>query len=210
MVSSYDSLLTEALLDLASIEAQVIAFRDRPNLLTWYIADEPDGPPTPPDTTLKIRNLIRRLDPYHPISLALNCHDHYWTEYTAGTDIVLADVYPIAVNPIFSKRWSTPVTSTFGASGCDNCSGNLYDLTTRLDVWEERKRILGRKRDLVTWVVPQAFDDQGEEFWWRVPSGDEGAAQIILAWNHGVMGHCAWLASSATSDLLQVSLIMPG
>ncbi|KAI9637438.1 uncharacterized protein MKK02DRAFT_36418 [Dioszegia hungarica] len=194
--------MRHALLDLASIEEQVLAFRDRPNLLTWYIADEPDGPPTPLDAVIKARDLIHRLDPYHPISLVLNCNDHYWTAFTAGTDILLADVYSIAINPIYSKKWSTPVTPTFGASGCDGCQGNFYDLADRLDSWEEKKRVTGRKRDLVTWVVPQAFDDQGEEFWWRVPEGREEAVQVILAWNHGVMGHCAWLASSSTPDLL--------
>lgn len=171
----------------------------------WYIADEPDGPPTPLDSVARAAELIRSLDPYHPTAVVLNCRDHHWSAYTSGVDILLADVYSIALNPIWSKNWSTPITPTFGASGCDGCIGNFYDLTSRLDEWRERARVEGRRRKLVHWVVPQAFNDHGEEFWWRVPEGVEEAVQIILAWNHGAMGHCAWLASSATPDLLNVS-----
>lgn len=66
---------------------------------------------------------------------------------------------------------------------------------------------MGRSRTLPIWVVPQAFDDHGEVFWWRVPTGQEGAVQIVLAFDHGAMRHCAWLASSATPDLLNVRLL---
>lgn len=52
--TSLSMLTPPAMLDLDAIERQVLAFRDRPNLLTWYIADEPDGPPTPPDTSIRI------------------------------------------------------------------------------------------------------------------------------------------------------------
>lgn len=136
----------------------------------------------------------------------LNCFDYNFASYVKGTDILLVDVYHIAVNTGFSKRWSTPVTSTFGCSGCDGCIGAFTDLSDRIDTWSSRLEIMGKKRDIPIWVVPQAFDDHGDEFWWSRPEGKEVAVQTVLAVNHGVLGHCAWLASSAGPVILSVSL----
>ena len=67
-----------------------------------YIADEPDGngigldPLWIADTVAT----IRARDPYHPISLVLNCVEHpYRTvdDYAVYADIVLSDPYPIGL-----------------------------------------------------------------------------------------------------------------
>ncbi|RXK41135.1 hypothetical protein M231_01538 [Tremella mesenterica] len=194
--------MRHSLTDLGSVKDQVERFRSSPSLLVWYTSDEPDGPPTSLDSTVDARSLIRDLDPYHPTALVLNCADYYFASYVQGTDILMLDVYSIAMNPIWSKKWSTPVNSTFGASGCDNCQGNFHDLSRRIDEAKARLRVMRREREIPVWIVPQAFDDHGDEFWWRVPTGDEEVVQTILAVNHGVIGHCAWFASSATPDLL--------
>lgn len=47
--------------------------------------------------------------------------------------------------------------------------------------------------------------DNGDEFWWRVPTGDEGACNVMLGVNHGIMGSCAWNSAGTTPDLLNVS-----
>ncbi|ORY35572.1 hypothetical protein BCR39DRAFT_510866 [Naematelia encephala] len=188
--------------DLGLVRQQVEDHRHHPSLLIWYTTDEPDGPSLPLTSPSSARDLIRKLDPYHPVSLVLNCADYHFASYASGADILLADPYPVALNPIWSKKWSTPVDPEFGCSGCDGCKGNLYDISIRLDEWRERLRILKRDREVGIWIVPQAFDDNGDEFWYRVPSGDEGAAMIVLAFNHGAKGSCAWLASSSTPDLL--------
>ena len=192
------------------VEEQVTEFRGDPGILVWYTADEPDGPPTPLDSTVRARDLIRQLDPYHPTALVLNCDDYYFGPYSSGTDILLIDVYSVAMNPLWSKRWSTPVNSTFGASGCDNCQGSFYDLSRRLDSWNDRLRTMGRRREVPIWVVPQAFDDGQNEFWFRVPTGDEGALQTVLAINHGAIGHCAWHGNSATADLFGNATMLAG
>jgi hypothetical protein len=191
--------------DLSLVEDQVRKYRSKAAILVWYTADEPDGPGLPLDSAVKARDLIHRLDPYHPVALVQNCYDHHFQSYASGADILLTDVYSIALNPAYSKKWSTEVTETFGCSGCDGCRGDFYDLPRRIDAWKQRLRIMGNARTTPIWLVPQAFDDQGEEFWWRVPEGREAVVQIILGINHGVMGSCAWLASSATDDLLNVS-----
>jgi hypothetical protein len=54
-------------------------------------------------------------------------------------------------------------------------------------------------------MVPQAFDEGQQEFWYRVPTGDEEAVQTVIAFNHGAMGHCAWNSEYSTPDILSVS-----
>lgn len=204
--SSIDALLIRpGYQNLTLVGPQIEEFRSRKGLLVWYTGDEPDGPVTPLNSTVSARDLIRSLDPYHPITLVLNCADHYWTEYSSGADILMLDPYPIAVNTAFSKKWSTPVTYDFGVPGCDGCLGTMYDIPNRIDDYTNRARVMGRKREMPLWIVPQMFNDWGDEFWWRPPTGDEGAVQVVTAWNHGVKGHCAWIASSAGNDLLYVS-----
>ena len=186
------------------VQPQIEEFRNRKGLLVWYTADEPDGPITPINSTRETRQLINSLDPYHPVTLVLNCGDHYWNEYSSGADILLLDPYPVAVNPTFSKKWSTEVTYDYGCSGCDGCAGSLYDTSNRVDDYANRARIMGKQREMPLWIVPQMFDDHGDEFWWRIPNGAEAAVQVVLAWNHGVKGHCAWIYTSASNDILLV------
>ena len=71
----------------SAVTTQVNRIKHRPNLLVWYTADEPDGTSDPLDATLQASNLITSLDGgdgnggagYHPISLVLNCENHYFT-----------------------------------------------------------------------------------------------------------------------------------
>jgi len=192
--------------NLTLVKPQIEEFRSRKSLLVWYTGDEPDGPPTPLNTTKDTRDLIHSVDPYHPVALVLNCADYHWTEFSSGADILLADPYPIALNGAFSKRWSTPITYDYGVSGCDGCMGSFYDITNRIDDWKNRARLSDKARDMPLWIVPQMFSDHGDEFWWRAPEGDEGAVQVVLAWNHGVTGHCAWYFSTAGVDVLYVCI----
>ena len=62
-----------------SVTDQVNQIKSWPNLLLWYTADEPDGTSDPLSATVDTYNLINQLDPYHPVSLVLNCQDYYWT-----------------------------------------------------------------------------------------------------------------------------------
>ena len=188
--------------DLANVQRQIESFRDHPALLTWYISDEPDGPGIPPSAIRAAHDLAHHLDPYHPTSLVLNCRDYHFTSY-AVTDIVMLDVYHIALNAAWSKKYNTPITPHFGASGCDGCNGTFCDVVNRVEEARERLAAMGRARTSI-WLVPQGFDDHGEEFWWRVPMGSEVAAQVVLGVIHGITGVIGWLASSATDDIMNV------
>ena len=71
----------------SAVTTQVNRIKNRPNLLLWYTADEPDGASDPLNATLKASNLVTFLDGgdgnggagYHPISLVLNCEKYYFT-----------------------------------------------------------------------------------------------------------------------------------
>ncbi|KAL8949012.1 MAG: hypothetical protein Q9222_004852 [Ikaeria aurantiellina] len=64
-----------------------------------------DGHEDPPDAPSKAYNILKFLDPYHPVSLCLNCQNYYFESYSSGADIILADVYPIGTNTSFSNKY---------------------------------------------------------------------------------------------------------
>ncbi|KAL8679039.1 MAG: hypothetical protein Q9224_007067 [Gallowayella concinna] len=87
------------------VRYQVERYKSRKNMLLWYTADEPDGHEIPPSSTSRAYTHIKSLDPYHPISLCLNCQNYHFQAYTAGTDIIMTDTYPIGVNTSFSNKY---------------------------------------------------------------------------------------------------------
>lgn len=122
------------------------------------MADEPDGKEAAANATGLACERINQLDGYHPTSLALNCENYYFSEYTAGADIVMVDPYPIALNGGWSKRYGNAVDEDFGCSGCDNCKGTFYDIRHRVQSAKERLRLTGRGRTSPVWIVPQLFN----------------------------------------------------
>ncbi|MBP6977971.1 MAG: FN3 associated domain-containing protein [Bacteroidales bacterium] len=78
---------------------EVLAFRDHPALLAWYIADEPDGQDVPPENLADTYRTIRELDPYHPITIVLMTPSKAM-EYKDVCDIVMADPYPVPNSPV--------------------------------------------------------------------------------------------------------------
>ncbi len=188
-----------------SVTEQVQMIQSYKNLLLWYTGDEPDGTSDPLNATKIAYDLIYSLDGYHPVSLVLNCQDYYFTDYIQGADIVMEDVYPVDVNATFSLEWDTPCTPELGDCGCDNCKGDLGDISTRLDQFKQRLEILGDTRNKHVWGVPQAFG--GEEYvhplfskyavvltyrfkryWPRPPTGQEFVVEAVLSINHGALG----------------------
>ncbi|QRV88888.1 hypothetical protein RhiJN_16906 [Ceratobasidium sp. AG-Ba] len=176
--------------NLTAVRAQVEAVKKRKNLLAWYTADEPDGWGDALDAPQKAADLINQLDGYHPVAVVLNCDDYYFTEYTAHHQIVLQDTYPIAINATWSKVWNTPCTPEIGDCGCDNCEGQLEDISERTDTYRNRLTWEGRGRETAVWAVPQAFGP--ESYWSRRPSAQEIVLQSLLAINHGSLGVMPW------------------
>ncbi|KAL8659117.1 MAG: hypothetical protein Q9202_007270 [Teloschistes flavicans] len=188
------------------VRTQVERYKRRKNMLLWYTSDEPDGHEDPPSAPSKAYAFIKSLDPYHPISLCLNCENYYFESYSSGADIVLADVYPIGTN-----HDSTPCNETYGDCGCDNCRPNinnpLLNIPARLDAWSYFLSLLPYSPQTnepykTFWAVPQAFPAQ--DFWLRAPTGDEVIAMTLLAINHGARGIVGWLFPT-TSEIQAIT-----
>ena len=85
--------------DYRAIAALVKRYRRHPALLAWYLVDEPDETKMAPASALAIYELIRELDPYHPVYL-VNNRPHTYAAYSDASDILAIDVYPIPNYPI--------------------------------------------------------------------------------------------------------------
>jgi hypothetical protein len=109
------------------LRAEIKAFRDHPALLSWYIADEPNGNKLKPDSLLEIYKLIRDLDPWHPVTVVFMAPFMSSRLYAEALDIVMADPYPVPDSPV----------------------SMVADITGKLTA-----EFAGRKP---VWIVPQAF-----------------------------------------------------
>jgi len=76
------------------IRKEVELFRDHPALLSWFIADKPDGRGVPADSLLELCNMVRELDPYHPVTLLLGSPRNAG-QYKDVTDIFMTAPFPI-------------------------------------------------------------------------------------------------------------------
>jgi hypothetical protein len=175
--------------NLTSVKEQIARYKNRKNLLTWYTGDEPDGNGDPLDATTLAYDSIKEVDPYHPVSLVLNCDNYHYKEYAAGADIIMTDPYPIGTNMTFSRRHNTFCSSDFGDCGCDNCEGDIQDISRRLDRYQMYQNVLGNS-EKIFWGVPQAFGNA--EYWSRTPTPSEEAVMAMLFINHGAKGIVAW------------------
>ncbi|KAG6112627.1 hypothetical protein E4U14_001984 [Claviceps sp. LM454 group G7] len=175
--------------NLTAVREQVSVIRDFEGLYSYWGADEPDGHQDPFNLLPEARDAIRQLDPYHPVSVTLNCQDFYFDEYTAGAEIIMEDAYPIGINSSFSK-WGTPCNATYGDCGCDNCQGNVQDVSSRLDTLARYETWLG------LWPKTKAHNPQtfhGEGYWSRDPTDEEVVAMNALAFHHGAKLIAGWV-----------------
>ncbi|KAH9886700.1 hypothetical protein C8Q73DRAFT_714979 [Cubamyces lactineus] len=181
-----------------AVTEEVNRVKNSPALLLWYTGDEPDGTSDPLNATSTAYDLIYSLDGYHPVSLVLNCENYFWTDYTAGTDIVMQDTYMVGINATWSTVWGTPCTPEYGDCGCDNCKGEFEDISTRMDEFAQRRFIDGWELTKAMWTVPQGFG--GDSYWDREPTGKEFVVQSVLGINHGALGVVSWNAPT-TDDI---------
>jgi hypothetical protein len=143
--------------------------------------------------------MIRSIDPYHPVSVTLNCQNYYFGPYTAAADFIMEDVYPIGINSTWSK-WGTECNATHGDCGCDNCQGNIQDVSSRLDDLAKYERWLG------LWPKTKGHNPQsfhGENYWLRDPTVEEEVAMNALAFNHDAKAIFSWVYPTS-QDLAQI------
>ena len=183
-------------LNLTQVEQQIPLVKDRSNLLHYYTADEPDGWQYALNSTRLAYDLLKSRDPYHPTALVLNCDNYYFEQYTSGTDIIMEDAYPIGINTTYSIPWNTPCNETYGDCGCDDCVGELQDVSNRLDVLYEYQEWLDLSQKPL-WAVLQAFS--GEGYWSRDPTPEETWAMMTISFNHRAKGIMSWTFPSTKS-----------
>jgi hypothetical protein len=194
--------------NLTSVEEEVNLAKDYSTLLTWYTADEPDGNQDPFNATSLAYDTITKIDKYHPVGVVLNCQNYFFDEYSQGADFLMEDAYPIGINATWSKKWDTPCNTTYGDCGCDNCLGELQDVSNRIDDLARYQEYLGQSPKPI-WAVPQSFD--GEQYWDRNPTEDETWVMNQLSLNHGAKSIMMWtfptLDHLATANSLQSKVI---
>ncbi|KAI0481193.1 hypothetical protein GGR56DRAFT_688754 [Xylariaceae sp. FL0804] len=176
-------------LNLTSVAEQVPLVKDRSNLLSWYTADEPDGWQYALNSTRLAYDLLRRMDPYHPTGLVLNCDNYYFGAYASGADFVMEDAYPVGINATWSEPYGVPCNETYGDCGCDDCAGSLRDVSDRLDAFFDYQLWLD-EWEKPLWAVLQAFS--GEGYWSRDPTPRETWAMAVLALNHAAKAVMSW------------------
>jgi hypothetical protein len=81
------------------IQQEVRLLKDHPALLSWYVSDEPDGQFIAPEDLQEAVEMIRKMDPYHPISMVF-VDPKPSLPYQHLLDIVMTDPYPIPGNAV--------------------------------------------------------------------------------------------------------------
>jgi len=104
------SLTKEEKLEL--LEKEVIALRDHPALLAWYLYDEPEGQGVPPDSLQAAYDLIKKLDPYHPVTIVFMA-PHMADKYRNVMDIAMTDPYPVPNGPILQVEEYVEILNGF-------------------------------------------------------------------------------------------------
>jgi hypothetical protein len=163
------------------------------SLFAYWSADEPDGWQDPFSAPLAAQSVLHAVDPYHPVAVVLNCQNYYYPQYSAAGDIIMEDVYPIGIDPSFSK-WNTTCNTTLGDCGCDNCAGSVFDVSHRLDDLANYER-WANLWPKTKFHNPQSF--HGEGYWARDPTAEEEWVMVLLAVNHGAKGVISWVYPAA-------------
>ena len=76
------------------LRQEVLAFRDHPALLAWYINDEPIGQGRPLAEVQQAYDLVKELDPHHPASIVFVIPERAG-EVRSALDIAMTDPYPV-------------------------------------------------------------------------------------------------------------------
>lgn len=82
----------------AALREEILRVKDHPALLSYYIADEPDGQGVSPEVLKRSYDLIHELDPYHPVTVVI-ISSLPARRYAETYDIIMADPYPVPNAP---------------------------------------------------------------------------------------------------------------
>jgi hypothetical protein len=137
-----------------------------PNILAWYLCDEPRGAEFRRNLK-KIYKLLAKTDPYHPV-VALDCSPTEAIALAGSSDIIICDFYP----DFDKKTGASPLGMIYnGIKEVIKCTGNKYPI----------------------WFCAKAFDrsdyyDNPEQKPFRAPSYIESRCMNYLALTAGAKG----------------------
>ncbi|MDL2255965.1 hypothetical protein LJC38_05235 [Parabacteroides sp. OttesenSCG-928-K15] len=80
------------------LREEIRIIKDHPALLSWYVADEPEGQGISVETLEEVYQIVREEDPYHPVSLVIMSAKAA-VEYAHTCDIIMLDHYPVPNSP---------------------------------------------------------------------------------------------------------------
>jgi hypothetical protein len=87
----------------AELTQAVERLKTHPGLIGWDLTDEPDGLNVPPAEVRRAFELIRRLDPNHPIWVNF-CFKDRFQDYAGLSDLASYDHYPLQREPLSVLR----------------------------------------------------------------------------------------------------------
>ena len=146
--------------------SEVNHFKDHPALLGWYISDEPTGHGANPDSLKVDYELIKELDPYHPVTIVFMA-PHRAREYADAMDIVMADPYPIPNQPV---RWVGTV-----------CKGLSEEFLAEKPVWLVPQAFGGSEH----WSREPSLREVRAMTWLGIAEGVTGIQYFV---RHGLNG----------------------
>lgn len=94
------------------LRKEVETFRDHPALLSWYMNDEPDGQSRPPALLEKAYQIIREVDPYHPVTVVFVIPEKA-SLFASSHDIAMTDPYPIPGDVDAVRAYMRPLNEYF-------------------------------------------------------------------------------------------------
>ncbi len=76
------------------MRTEIETFKDHPALLAWYISDEPTGHGATPEELQAVADIVRELDPYHPVTIVF-VNPTAAARFAGAMDLAMTDPYPI-------------------------------------------------------------------------------------------------------------------
>lgn len=80
------------------LREEIRAVKNHPAILSWYVADEPEGQGISVETLEEVYAIVKEEDPYHPISIVIMSAGP-GREYAHTCDIIMTDPYPVPNSP---------------------------------------------------------------------------------------------------------------
>ena len=149
--------------DIAGLRARVSRLKNEPDLLAWYLADEPEAYGDTPELLRKAYRAIKEIDSCHPVYICTNAPGML-RQYRGCADVIGTDPYPIP----------------------------SQDLTLVAD-WTDAAVAAAKENGQAVWMTPQGFGlkeiGSGSG---RAPTDDEFTCMLATCFIHGAKGIIWW------------------